>query len=230
MGYRKGKRGGKKRGAKRSMRKRGGKRNKATTTIVKSPGFSDQCFVKLKYSEDIHIFDGVSAAKFYTFRGNSLYDPNLTAIGHQPLYFDQYCLIYEKYRVLGAKISCRVINGTSAVAQYFVLEAGTDQNISNNVTRLIEQSRGSVAKIIPAASQSPVFIKKYCSTRKACGLTKSQLFDADYAGDAAASPNQIWYYNLLSASIDGASPTDVYVMVSLVYYVQFFDRMLMNQS
>lgn len=217
----------KRRGVKR---RHGGKRNKATMTMVRSPGFSDQCFVKLKYSQDIHIYDGASASKYYTFRGNSLYDPDLSGVGHQPLYFDQYALIYSKYRVLGAKITLRAINGQSSVAQYLVLESGTEQNISNNLTRLLEQSRGAIAKLVPASSQGPTYIKKYCSTRKACGLTKSQMSDQDYAADTNASPTQLWYFNLVVTSIDSLSPCDLYMMVSLVYYVQFYDRMLMNQS
>jgi len=231
MVYSKKKRGGKRKGGKRYNRKKyAGKRNKATMTMVKSPGFSDQCFVKLKYSQDIHVNDGVSTSKYYTFRGNSLYDPDLSGIGHQPLYFDQYALIYSKYRVLGAKITLRAINGLSAVAQYLILEAGTEQNISNNITRLLEQSRSAIAKIVPAASQQPTFIKKYCSTRKACGLTKAQMADQDYGADTTASPNQLWYYNLIVASINGSSAADLYIMVSIVYYVQFFDRLIIDQS
>lgn len=219
---------GKGKGKRRYNRKK--KYNKATFTRMKSPGFSDSMFVRLKYSEDIHINDGVSASKLYTYRGNSLFDPNLTGVGHQPMYFDQYALIYEKYRVMGAKISIRAINGTSSVAQYLILEAGTDQNLSNNVTRLLEQSRSSISRIVPAYSQSPTYIKRYTSTRKACGLTKSQIYDADFGADTTGSPQQLWYFNIIAAAIDSLSPADLYLMVSITYYCQFYDRKIQDQS
>ena len=40
-----------------------------------------------------------STGSEYAFRLNSLFDPNITAAGHQPRYFDQLTNIYQLYRV-----------------------------------------------------------------------------------------------------------------------------------
>lgn len=224
-GYRKGRKRGPK---KRYNRKT--KRNKATTTIVKSPGFSDTLFCKLKYSQSIRLNNGTNATVPYSFRGNSLFDPDYTSTGHQPMYFDQYALIYERYRVMGAKISIRAINGNNTAAHYLVLQTGTDVYSGLNMERLLEQPRSGISKIVPASSQSPTFIKHYCSTRKACGLTKSQVMDADYASQTTGSPLQLWYFNIITQTIDNLSVASLYCMVSIVYYVQFFDRLTADQS
>ena len=196
---------------------------------MKSPGFSDSVFCKLKYSQAIRLNNG-SSTVVHVFRGNSLYDPDYSGIGHQPMYFDQYSLVYERYRVLGAKISVRAINGNDAIAHYLVLQTGTDIYAGLNLERMLEQPRSGISKIIPSSSQAPTYIKQYCSTRKACGLTKSQVMDADYSSLTSSNPNQLWYFNIITQTINNLAVADLYCMVSIVYYVQFFDRLIADQS
>lgn len=213
---------------KRYNKKKSG--NKVTTTIVKTPGFSDQCYVKLKYAEELHVYDSISHLMNYTFRGNSCYDPNYTGIGHQPMYYDQYSLIYNRYRVMGCKIKVNLINKSAGAAAYVVLQSGTDHSVSTTMTELLEQSRAHICKTIPVASRYPVVIKGYTSTRKALGLNKKQIFDEDFSALTTTNPQQLWYQNLQFQSVDAATLVDVYAMVSVTYYVQFFDRKNMTQS
>lgn len=205
-------------------------RNAPTMTMVKSPGFSDQCFVRLKYAEELRLNDGVATSKYYSFRGNSLFDPNYTGTGHQPLYFDQYSAIYDRYRVMGAKIQIDIINMSGTSAVYLVLNSNTQASITTDAPTLLEQTRSTITKIIPIAQRIPIRVKMYCSTRKACGLNKKQVFDQDYSALVSADPSQLWYYNWLASSVDNTTALDVYYMVKLTYYAQFYDRKLINQS
>ena len=36
---------------------------------------------------------------------NSLFDPDFTGTGHQPYYFDQFATIYQRYTVIGSKLT-----------------------------------------------------------------------------------------------------------------------------
>lgn len=42
---------------------------------------------------------------YYVFRGNSVYDPDYTGVGHQPHFFDQISPLYEYYQVLKVKMT-----------------------------------------------------------------------------------------------------------------------------
>lgn len=220
----------KRRGAKKGRKARKARRNAPTTTIVRSPGFTDTLYCKLKYATEVHFADGLSASTYYSFRGNSLYDPDYTGTGHQPMYFDQYSAIYNRYRVMGAKIEINAINASGSSATYFVLQSGTDTIISANITELLEQSRAKISKVLPISQRVPIKIKSYVSTRKACGLNKKQIFDEDFSALTTSSPNQIWYFNMLATSINNTSPLDFYFMATITYYVQFFDRKTQAQS
>lgn len=41
----------------------------------------------------------------HIYRMNGIQDPDLTGIGHQPMWFDNYAAIYQNYRVLGSRIT-----------------------------------------------------------------------------------------------------------------------------
>lgn len=72
----------------------------------------DTMGVKFKYSEHLNLAPGTTAVSNYTFRINSLFDPNYTGVGSQPRYFDQLCTLnlYTLYFVRGVKYKIKAIN------------------------------------------------------------------------------------------------------------------------
>lgn len=43
----------------------------------------------------------------HVFKINNLYDPDHTGLGHQPLFHDQWALLYNNYRVTYAEVTCK---------------------------------------------------------------------------------------------------------------------------
>lgn len=217
-------RGGKKYG------KRKAKYQKAVITHMRGNGFSDQTSARLTYVQNLVLSPGLSFTT-YAFRGNSLYDPDYTAGGHQPLYFDQYSEIYNKYRVMGCSIRVDTNNASTASALYFIAFPSTETGSLLSISAALEQGRAKAPKIIPLGqTMSSARLKSYCSTRKALGQTKTQVMDDDNAAGIGANPLQIWYWNLFWESTDGSSAVITHAIVKLTYYVQFFDRKIAVQS
>jgi hypothetical protein len=82
-----------------------------------APGYApDELFVTFEYTD----FIAASAAAntySYQWRINSLFDPNFTATGSQPVGFDEMAAIYNKYRVYRAEIETTLsCADTAAVA------------------------------------------------------------------------------------------------------------------
>lgn len=204
-------------------------KNSALVTHMKGHGFSDSVFVKLDYV-DRKSLTPASPVESYAFAGNSLYDPDVSGAGHQPLYFDQYALIYQKYRVLGCKISLDIINVSGNSALYYVVEPNTTQSTLTSLSEILEQSRATAPKFVPIAQRIASKHQRYISTRKVCGLTKSQLFDDTFGALTTANPNNLWYWNLFFQSADNASNVACDFIVKLTYYVQFFDKINTAQS
>ena len=94
------------------------KRTKTTTkpkrksSVVRVPyGISNGPFpfqyqATLRYSELIPISVSTGTIGSYVFSANSLFDPDVTGTGIQPLYFDQLMALYDHYVVLSSTFKC----------------------------------------------------------------------------------------------------------------------------
>lgn len=77
--------------------------------------FGKKFYTKLRYNE-AHTFGASSTVNFasnYKYCLNSLYDPNVSGAGHSPMGFTNLMSIYEKYTVVGAKITVCFIGDTT---------------------------------------------------------------------------------------------------------------------
>lgn len=73
--------------------------------------------MRLKYTSLYVSTNAVAAttSAVQTFRLNSLFDPDYTNAGHQPMFYDQLCpAIYQAYRVINAQVDLRFVNTTTA--------------------------------------------------------------------------------------------------------------------
>lgn len=216
----------------RKGRKRAHRRNyaKASMLALRGPtGIPDSMFVKLAYAE-VFRPTVVAAQQDYTFKGNDVFDPNSTGVGHQPLYFDQYAAIYQKYRVFGSSIRVDLINvsGDSAVLATVVPHT--------LVTALTmewaqEWQRSRTPRIVPIAQRYPIRVKDYTTTRKVIGANKAMMSADDVlTASVTTSPSNPWFWHIIVSSIDGLTFLDLYINVKIVYYVQFYDPQTVSQS
>ena len=76
------------------------------------------------------------------WRMNSIFDPDLTAAGHQPLYYDQFAGIYNHYTVIGSKLTCKFTRISGAMAQIVGINVDDDSTFSTSFETLMEQNLG----------------------------------------------------------------------------------------
>jgi hypothetical protein len=114
---------------------------KISKAIFKGVGFPDQLKCTLKYKETGISFSGATPAA-QVYRVNSLFDPNLTGIGHQPNYFDQLTAVYGQYLVTAAKVSARIINeNNSSGTMARCVGVYADSNTSSQTVENLCESR-----------------------------------------------------------------------------------------
>jgi len=66
-------------------------------------GFPETLITNMKYSDNVILTSNAGAVVGNIFRMNSLFDPDYTGTGHQPLYFDQFAASYGRYIVMSSK-------------------------------------------------------------------------------------------------------------------------------
>lgn len=72
---------------------------------------------KLVYADNLVITSTTGILQDYVFRANSIFDPDLTGVGHQPMGHDQWQGLFQHYAVLGSRISCSWNDGGTANTQ-----------------------------------------------------------------------------------------------------------------
>jgi hypothetical protein len=106
----------------------------------------------MRYCDTVPITSTSGSLAKYIFRINSLFDPDYTGTGHQPLYRDTYAAIYELYAVVSANVKVTIVNMADVP-----VHCGTvfedDTSASTVATTLMEQSNG-VHRLLPALSGS----------------------------------------------------------------------------
>lgn len=127
------------------------KRRFGRNVIVRSvnPAKQMPSIWKLRYNETVNVSTTSSGTTdWYAFSANSIYDPNVTGAGHQPMMHDQLADFWEKYVVIGSKITVRCTAdqaGALAGTQQYVGIIVDDNNtlINPSPSAIIENAKGT---------------------------------------------------------------------------------------
>jgi hypothetical protein len=137
----------------------------------------------------------------YQFRLNSLYDPDLTSTGHQPMGYDQLTALYNQWVVT----RCRVmVNGimlsdpaytagsAGILAMYGV---ANDSSVPTTPSQLIENHQPSYSTV--SGFQNYARLSRVFDLPRMFGLTQTQYTaDDTFYGQISANPSKNAYLNL----------------------------------
>lgn len=176
----------------------------------------DRLFVKLKYTENL-VLTTAGGNTHYVYSGNSVFDPNVTGGGSQPMGYDEYSALYTRYNVHSCAIRVTAAS-TDAVPTYITLLPHADSSGFADLRTSIAHPN-SRWKIIPASASTTRTIKHYSTTRKMLQIKDM----SDHINSTAATttnPTTRWYWILTFANTD-AGNLALDMIVELTYYVEF---------
>lgn len=218
----------KRRIAKRSMIRRTPFQNKTTTVVVPRGPIAPRTIVKLKYHEN-WVSDGTTFD--YVWMLNSLYDPNNTGTGHQPLGFDQYATFYNRYRVFKVKyvlISCTPNAGET----WQVSVLADNNNATYGSPNLVSESPTAVSKIV--TNSVPARFRGSWNLPRVNGSTPQQYKSDDrFQATFSASPTEAICMHVVHSNVgNGGAPAASHVThsLTLVFYAELFDPKQLAQS
>lgn len=165
---------------------------------------------------------------------NSVYDPYVTAGGHQPMGFDQLMAFYQFCRVYAAKVTVMASPGSSALYNPPYVGVAFSENASWSPTSLeLIAERGNASyRMVPAmaAASSAIVVKRNWSAKK--WWNKVYPLDESNANTATSGPTgELCYANVFVCPPNtGASFNDVYINVRIEYFVEFYGQLQLNQS
>lgn len=187
--------------------------------------FGKKFYTKLRYSES-HTIAASSTANFashYKMRLNSLYDPNYTGAGHQPRGFDQLMAIYEKYTVVGAKITvCYITTSTNPSVVGLRTVDGNETAIADK--KVAMENGDSSWKYISRFDQDnkaiisrTVNVKKFFNQSTIVGDDKFTLAANQNPSDDDAIIGEMWVAPIKATAQHGETLLDINIEYSCVF-------------
>lgn len=205
-------------------------------TIVRMPGygqFPDIMLMKHQYSDILTLAATSGVINKYTFQ-SSMYDPDLTGTGGQPMGRDAVASIYEEYRVTGISYEILALNLSTTIPARMCITASDSDYSWSTFEQAQQQPITSKTAILGVAgsSGSQCRFKGYVSVAKAVGVKQSAIYNEDnYKATTNTSPTDMAYLSILHNNMtNDTSTTDIHCQVRLVYYCRWENRQEMSES
>lgn len=193
--------------------------------------------VHLKYFTGAGIQSVAGAYATHKFRLNSIFDPDITLVGHQPLGHDQLAALYFKYivykctwRVTATNLAFATTNVDHNANVIQIVYNGTSSGL--NVVEAIENNRSLLKTIPPMGDDENVqHWTGQCTLARLAGVEKDEYYsDIDnYAANFGSNPVEdmtleFGVYN------DGAQTVIVKFDILLEYHCKVFEPKLLTGS
>ncbi len=210
----------------------------AASAIYRSPDpFPPSIEAELHYADLYQMTTGTGGVggTQQTMRLTSLFDPDLTNVGHQPYGYDQLQALYGRYKVMACEVT----------VMYTTPGAANDILCSN----VLQGDQGNIT--LTAATQSflleqPAIRNEHLSSsgnryarsvfrpplHEVAGLQKAAFENdiEDYAALCTASPARNIYFTTNIASYSNVSGETCAMVIQIVYRARFWERVGQSQS
>lgn len=196
------------------------RKNTPTDYVKLGLGFPDKLAISLKYTQ----VNASSATLIGTrnFRANGLFDPDITGVGHQPMYFDRLTALYNHFVVLSSTVTFKMVPfATTTPPSYMGCYLNDDAtNVPLSVEGFAEQTTGSM-RMIPQGATAPVTLTLTFDTYKVFG--GSPLANSELRGSATADPNESSVFTFGIGALDGVSTVNYALHTEIVYNTVWFE-------
>lgn len=193
---------------------------------------------KLPYCTQVTLNAAPGNYTYHTFLTNSLYDPDLTGAGHQPLGFDQYSPLYKNYYVPKSSIRVKflpyyVADLVPCVMTVIVSKDPTPPTFTD-IDHFMEISKqqGWRVRTIGGFSnatgtQSYNLVSAGWNAYRGFGPRADKALQL---GTPSTSPSSVNYYHLIVYSIQGNDPPIMNFQVEIQYTAIFQNQTMLPES
>lgn len=167
----------------------------------------------LRYSDQIVLDPDTSTPARHHFRCTSIFDPDYTAVGHQPYGYDQYSQLFNHYIVDKAIITVRNASvGANCILGCSLLPTASAE-FNNNTCR---ERKGTTYMTLPNEDSMKVLQSTY---NKNSVFTTAQ--DGELTAAMGANPAENYFWDIWASTNGAANPPAVALSIDITYYVTF---------
>lgn len=209
--------------------------------------------VALRYVENFTLDASATATAVQVFTANSIFDPNYTGGGHQPMFRDNYAALYSNYRVNYATITVvplttHIVNnaysnqtaGTTTSTSYvyaanergcrlWILRDDTSNDYPANIDTLVEEGNTNfVWRYCPQnTSQKMPILRFQCYPHRIlnCSPRDDQLKSL-----VSGNPDNLVFFIVGISTIGGSANPDPVACQAIITYNVTFSDPVKNQT
>jgi len=191
----------------------------APTYVRGNDWMSGKLYNSMEYAEQIY-YTSVSPPQSYIFRGNSIYDPNQSGTGGQPIGMTTLTSIYSVYECPSCSIRVEWINNTNiplwitiapVVNTAYVVTYNSSQGVPGAKTVYCPGNNSNAHGVIT----------NWNSTFKTTGLIQDTGASRSLV---TTNPVTQWYWNITLTPCDNVSALSGVLNVKLIYKTIWTDR------
>lgn len=185
----------------------------------------------LRYSDSTieleSVLGGISTHKF---RANSVYDPDFTSAGHQPMGYDNWALLYNHYVVVGCKISIKSVGGQTIAPTAGAMGIYISDDTALPYTTLdgfVEAKRGVYRTM--TYQRNTVNMSTTFSAKKFFNVSDLKDNYTRLGATVGANPAEVAMLNVYYFDLEG-NTTQQRAQVTIDYIVDFSEPKDLTQS
>lgn len=196
----------------------------ASIVRFRGVGFPRSYYTKLVYYQTLTF--NSAAIQQNIFRANSIFDPDYTGVGAQPMWHDEFALLYNRYTVYASKITASFIqksgSGESAYTNVWVMPKDVT-TLALASDDAIETNRCKSSVLGPnTGGDGTATLSHYQNIANIIGKPKSESSDDILSAPFGSNPGRQSFWHVGAGTIDGLTNVNIYVKVKMVYYCRFF--------
>lgn len=178
-------------------------------------------FTKLKYVSDQIGSTTTTSMGYYQFRANSLFDPDYTGTGHQPMGFDNLAALYSDYRVNAVHIKVVGLVLTPNACGCIAI-GGSAATTIHTVSSLPELLEDTAYKCRVVNDQKPIVFSRFFPIHKLMGKSKKVVqTDLDLSAGIGANPTKTVYLTVYWQNLNETTSTGWNIRAEITYYCEF---------
>lgn len=192
----------------------------------------------MKYQNTVSITNTAgNSSGIYVYRGNSIFDPDYSVGGHQPMGASQMVLMYRSYVVVGSKIQIKVANlqANNRTCTFGVIPtldvyspASARSHQAFEQPWMKQTMLGPVLSTIGSGKVSHYMSTSKVFDEKPAGVQIAPGYSGFTGGNLVGSnPANQWFWNIIAQDSfinQNAGSVLITAQVVVTYYVKFSDR------
>jgi len=173
--------------------------------------------IKMKYVENNLARAPGIIYDSYSFRANSIYDPNYTGTGNQPSMYDAFSSLYDVYAVWAVKYNVRIVN-TTAKDVVFGLLFAEDVEAIESADKIRRSSLVTCTATPAGTAGASVTLSAYA---KMTDIIGRRALDATRQSGIAGNPADPVFFTIYSCADDNATNITYRFSLESIQYVEF---------